>query len=710
MQLPASITHLQLQVRSRLCRYGTDLVQWMRTRRTAGRCAPEPVTTGHKSGDPDHQDLNLTNGPADRRAGTAHPIGPTAHRRVGTAHQDTAHPIGLTAHRRVGTAHQCTGLPNTALHPVSDQLLQSAAGLTSLCARSEADFLDLGGRLQTIQLEAQQLTRAIFTVLSEDDDHSLQGALKAIQQHAGGAMQEIDQRREQLSDDLIGLQATRADLCALGEQNGHFKQVAKNLKMVGLTISIEAARTPAATAAFQSLAEEITELARTVHSVTRHIGDDTYAAQEGLAAIHEEIGARMRDLEGLMSSARAAVHTALEQVDNLMQTTLGALDRIGVQSRQIGEQVGHLVVGVQIHDNISQRAAHIHDSLAEAADLVVSAAGDANPDAGQAAALGRAYGINRLQLAQLQTIADDVGNVQRQCASALDALLGTVAAVARPAGLEIADPGGAHSVAVLTGALEHLIALFDEGLDHIQRLAAAREQTGRTIARMNSHIDQVRDINFDIHLKALNAVIRSTRLGNAAGRAIAAIVIEMKALAEQSNTTIGAVAGVMERIAAASQAMDARRGIARAEGDSAGTHLRNGIADFTNACETFRQHSGEALRMGAGIEAHIAQSRRHIDFFEQMLADCRLHQEQLGEINVLLQPYADAAPEEWIAEERKIIERYTMDREREAHLGMIDAELFTDGGQTAPPLPFNSATGPLAASEEAEFDDNVELF
>jgi hypothetical protein len=264
-------------------------------------------------------------------------------------------------------------------------------------------------------------------------------------------------------------------------------------------------------------------------------------------------------------------------------------------------------------------------------------------------------------------------------------------------------------VAVLTGALEHLIALFDEGQDHIQRLAAAREQTGRTIARMNSHIDQVRDINFDIHLKALNAVIRSTRLGNA-GRAIAAIVIEMKALAEQSNTTIGAVAGVMERIAAASQAMDARRGIARAEGHSAGRHLRNGITDFAHACDTFRQHSAEALQMGAGIEAHITQSRRHIGFFEQMRTDCRMHQEQLGGVNALLQPYADAAPEDWIAEERKIIERYTMDREREAHLGMIDAMLFADGAQPAPTMAGSSAAGPDPAAEEAEFDDNVELF
>jgi predicted secreted protein len=114
--------------------------------------------------------------------------------------------------------------------------------------------------------------------------------------------------------------------------------------------------------------------------------------------------------------------------------------------------------------------------------------------------------------------------------------------------------------------------------------------------------------------------------------------------------------------------------------------------------------------MGSRIEAQIAHSRRHIGFFEQMLTDCRLHQEQLGEVKALLQPYADAAPEEWIAEERKIIERYTMDREREAHLGMIDATLFADGAHPVPAMAGNSATGPGPADEEAEFDDNVELF
>jgi hypothetical protein len=64
MQLPASITHLHLQIRARLFRYATDLVQWMRTRRTKGQRAPEPVTTGPNNGNPDHPDLTLTNEPA----------------------------------------------------------------------------------------------------------------------------------------------------------------------------------------------------------------------------------------------------------------------------------------------------------------------------------------------------------------------------------------------------------------------------------------------------------------------------------------------------------------------------------------------------------------------------------------------------------------------------------------------------------------------
>jgi hypothetical protein len=222
---------------------------------------------------------------------------------------------------------------------------------------------------------------------------------------------------------------------------------------------------------------------------------------------------------------------------------------------------------------------------------------------------------------------------------------------------------------------------------------------------MNTHIDQVRDINFDIRLKALNAVIRSSRLGDA-GRAITSIVNEMKELAEQSNATIGAVTNVMERIAEASHAMDQTGRADLANDGSAGALLRKGIENFSWACTNFKQHSGEALEMGCRLEARIAESRRHIDFFQKMRNTCRQHHERLDEVKSLLQPFADAAPEDWLAEEKKIIERYTMDREREAHLGMAAAHT----SQTNIMAMVDGRAGNCPAAGVTDFDDNVELF
>lgn len=591
---------------------------------------------------------------------------------------------------------------------LSATLQHCGNALTGLCARTEGDFLDLGGRLQTIQVEARQLTGTIMAVLSEEQEPSIQGALRDIEQHAAGAIEEIQARRRQLADDLQGLAAIHSDLGALEQQNQQFKQVAKNLQMVGLTISIESARSQAAGAAFQALAEEITQLARTVHTAVGVIGTDTRAARHALDAVHADIGARMAQLEELMADARTAVQTALAQVARFMDLTMTALDRIGEQSRQIDRQVGQLVVAVQIHDNISQRAAHIQEALDEALEIIATADQIPMPTSAQQAILGRVYGISRLQMAQLQTITEDVDGVRRQSADALVRLQSAVAAVTRAEALDTLEIGGTcpaagtrghHPVAVLTRELERLIALFDEGRDHLRRLAAAREQTGHTMARMHGHIDQVRDINFEIRLKALNAVIRSSRLGDA-GRAIAAIVTEMKALAEQSNTTIGAVSGIMERIARAAGGMDA----ARADQDpqeSAGNRLRQGITAFSTACAQFKEQSGRSLETGLLLETRIQESRERLGFFDALGGGCREQTAVLETVKAQLQPFAEAAPDDWQAEEQRIMARYTMDRERQAHLGAA-----------APPAAAQNSAPTEAMAETAadDFDDNVELF
>lgn len=609
--------------------------------------------------------------------------------------------------------------PTAALIAASqiEQILQRSKScseaLKKICAATESNFLNLGMQLQTIQVESNALTRAVVEVLSTDQDQTIHGALQTIQTNAAEALRELNLRRSKLAEDLEGLKAIQADMIALGNQNSSFKKVAKNLKMVGLNISIESARTEEAKATFQALAEEITHLAQTVWEVAGSVGEDTLAVQQNLNAIQSEIGMRMRHLDGLIGSAEATVKNALSEVENLMQLTMHILDGIGAKAKEIGDQVGHLVVSIQIHDNISQRVAHIDLAMAEAVDLIDTAKGIDLPASAQQVVYGKVYGINRLQMAQIKTIEDDVAEVYGQSDAALSRLLSAVKALANPEGLDFsAGPGmrrldgtnQRHPVVVLQRALEQLIALFDDGLENLRRLAIAREETGEAIARMGTHIDKVRDINFDIRLKALNAVIKSTRLGDATGKAIEAVVNEMKELAGQSNATIQKVTDIMEDIASASNSMDQSSRNDIEDVDSAGQMLRDGIKMFSQACTAFEEQSLKALEKGRQIEGEIIQVQRSTGFFNRMLAVFRKHQAELGQNEVLLQPFADAVADDWMEEEKSIVARYTMQRELDAHRRLRNGASGIEDESPAEAPPSTSAAG------DDGFDDNVELF
>jgi len=594
----------------------------------------------------------------------------------------------------------------------------SSEGLKQICATTESDFLGLGNQLQSIYAESESLTQMVVALLSTEQDQTIQGALNTIQIHAANAIQELNQRREKLDKDLEGLKAIQVDLGSLSKQNNSFKQVAKNLKMVGLNISIESARTDESKNMFQALADEITQLAQTVYEVAANVSEDTASAQQNLNSIQSDISARMNHLQGLISAAEAMVKDALNEVDNLMQLTMHVMDGVGAKAKDINEQVGRLVVGIQIHDNISQRVAHIDTAVIEAVDIIKTSMGISLPPSAMEVIYGKAYGINRLQMAQLNTARDDVSSVYHQSKRALDKLLEAVVGVVQPEGFDFSSAGNVcqfdvtnsrHPVAVLKRALDQLIALFDEGLEDIRRLSAAREETSQTITRMTEHIDRVRDINFDIRLKALNAVIKSTRLGET-GKAIEAIVNEMKEMAEQSNTTIQSVTDIMESIASASDDMDRNAADDAQSTDSAGYQLRNGIDEFSVACNSFKDQSFEVLDKGAALQEKIGKAGQKINFFDRLIRVFNKHQKDFTAMDGILAPFSHAVPEDWLEEEKRIIERYTMQREREAHEetlnGVRNAKNSTKGNERKE----KALMAKPSEGGDSDLGDNIELF
>ena len=581
---------------------------------------------------------------------------------------------------------------------------KSVTALKDVSDATESDFLTLGNELQTIYAEAERLTQMVAAALSTNKGLTLQNILEKIQLHAQNALEELMLRRAKLEENLTGLVAMQDKLKALSRENGNFKRVAKNLKMVGLNISIESVRTQEARAAYQVLAEEINRLAQNVAGTAEHVSDDTKRILQNLQMIHNSLGTRMHHLNDLIHAAEKMVKDSLNKVEELMQLSIKAMDHVRGQSEEVKEQVAQLVVGIQIHDNISQRITHIASSINEAVDYIENALSMECGQEDRPAAFGRAYNINRLQVSQLKAMAEDVADTGVQNASALERLLVTVEAIALADGINTTAEGSichfdarhsSHPVAVLKAALTHLIDLFDQGVEDLNRLTEASHETGVAIQTMTTHIDKVRDINFDIHLKALNAVVKSTRLGET-GKAIEAIVYEMKSLAEQSNTTIQTVAEIMEDVASTSQLLDqSAHEKESVQNDAAGQLLHQGIEDFSTVCNVFKDHSQNAVKLGGELQKKISFVRRRLDFFDKMVAVFNSSKAELEKADALFQPLVNTVSKDWLQQEQQLMERYTMQREREAHQMTVNdgQQLKTDITETID-----------------DSDDNIEFF
>ena len=591
--------------------------------------------------------------------------------------------------------------------------------MTRICKNSEPDFLHLGERLNHVYQEAKGLTQKVVAMLETDQKQKIQLTLKDIEQHATDAVLELNERRNLLMNDLHVLQIIRDDLSGLNAHNRNFRQVAKNLKMVGLNISIESARSAEAKTHFQALAEEIVQLAQTVGSVARNISDDTGNAQRNMDKIEKEISSKLDHLDDLIQSADKAVDQALRDVEDLLQMSITAMDDIRTKADDISRQVGKLVVSIQIHDNISQRVAHIDTAFEETIHLIRTSTMMELPATALRPIFGKVYGVTRLQIAQLHIIIEDVETVHKQCIDALERLETAVEAVSDPRHFSFSKHGGTagaddnacrEPIMILDEALGKLTVLFEQGSRDIELLHEARRQTGRTITQMNDHIDKVREINYDIHLKALNAVVKSMRLGTT-GKSIEALVKEMKELAERSNATIETSVKVMGKITSASNGMDEKGRDRYSDEKTAEGQLRDCITNFHNGCGTFKQKSEVALEIGRNIQEKTTATRNSLDFFNRLLSVFKHHLAELEQMIVILQPFADDIQDDWKNEEKDILNRYTMKREREAHQRIyaeaactddIDNVLFDVAGEDVSSMTYT-------ITDDA-FDDNVELF
>jgi hypothetical protein len=427
-------------------------------------------------------------------------------------------------------------------------------------------------------------------------------------------------------------------------------------------------------------------------------------------------------LTGLAQEAALAVEQAVGCIEEIMGKAVAALAEANEHSTAISDEVGEIVVMIQLHDSMSQRSAHIVEALSMVVDTL-----EKEDDHAQAKRLQRLATARRLillQAGQIERIIDETEEANRKSRLAFQAIDQRVAALGHcfsvlstAAGNGQDSAASAEPLFLLQTALGRLSRLLAGGSTMIDQLNDSARQTLLMAGRLVSHMKDIQAIRFEVHTKALNTIIMAAHLGDQ-GTTMEVLARETKVLSDQAHGFVDEVTAIHGDIAESVQTLQFEDNGLIA-GNPGGERLDSSLGLIAEAMGRFNGESAAAGDQAEILRATIARAGDGLEFLDRLAAELRGHHRQLAAIAELIAPLvAQLDFDPVLDEDSRLQALYTMDKERQLHAAMFGADgagsqtagkegAAAGGGDGCRPM-VEVPAGPSSAAKTQ--DDNIELF
>jgi methyl-accepting chemotaxis protein len=497
------------------------------------------------------------------------------------------------------------------------------------------------------------------------------------------------------------------------------------LHVVGLNIGVESCASLESRAMFQIFVEEIKLLSKKMNAISQNIRDDSSQSYNNQQMAHQKIMGGLVQLQTLTQAAEKTVGQAVTRINQLMALSYKGLEKAGAISKEIYHQVGEIVIAIQFHDITRQQIEHIADALKDVEHLMRDPVLLNKGRANRPRILGKAYSILLLQLEQLKHVITEIDNAHQKVETAFEKIGREIQDLV--GSLNPTDTGKDRDEAetdpflALKAGLENLAGLFNQGRELSRQMEQIADQASAAAATLTKHIDRVRGIGMDLHLKALNAIVKTAHL-NDKGKTLEVLAQEVNRLSNQSITFVDNVVGVLELITALAKNLAQHtwsKSAALSGGETGGAKdtLAGGIAAVTGAYDRFKEDTQTALKYSEDLESSIRQIRCELGFLSTLSARLNSDLASLQDLVNNLAAWSHEAHPAAAHEIKDLSARYTMQKERDIH-----DELFSNAQPALPPpAPVAEPAEPAPAvaarpvqpdqeHKKEDLGDNVELF
>lgn len=597
------------------------------------------------------------------------------------------------------------------------------------CQNAESDFLNIGERLQNIYEQATRMTQNAQAAVEHVGLNSDNSAFTAITQTARRAMSDLALEQSRMIERMKNVGIICHQLHRLHNMTGGLGRIAKTLKIVAINISIESCRAVESRESFAVLSKEIRTLSNTVASVAQTLTSDLQIVTQKLETMQQVMSSKLNRFVQLADEARDAVDQSNPECQTLIDNSVKVLQQVGESGQAISRSMGEIVVSLQIHDNVSQRVEHIAEALSDARLLVLQLDNTIQPAIDCVEPIAAIDTNLELQLAQLAHIIAEIDMVHQKSVHAFETI-GHTARDITTGMLNIArgdasthsnTTNATGSIGSLKAAVKKIRTLIGHGDEAVDEFKAIASDATTAVARIGGHMEHIRQVNFDIHLKSLNAIFKATHLGNQ-GRTIGVLVQEMKDLATQSKDLVEQIESINSAIMDQADRLQEHFQAANSQGQSTAAissgELDSCISEFTKNCAIFMNNADQVAELSHTLDKSIAAAGDQLAFLQPFAKNLRSQEHQLNECRTCLAPLLTTSGGSNLHDKAKFADRYTMQQERDIHTTVLERTAVSEKSRTARPaetaaadIKTNKPSQNLCEEDEkSQFGENVELF
>ena len=481
-------------------------------------------------------------------------------------------------------------------HDAVARLAAFTRGFSEHNARTEQDFVELGLTLRRLHAVATELTGLVCERAGALRGALEQSRLTGADGLAARSLQELQGTLEESAGLLRSLRAVGTAIQQIEGQVGNIERIGVFLKSAVISFAVESCRTPDCQQAFGAFVEELRAVALRIGGLSEAISSHVHATQDSQGRGLEGLSSGFGEMQALTQRLESTASTTAGDAQQLLDHSFDALHQAEERARQIAHHANEAVYHLQFGDIIRQKGEHILAALKEAEDLL-SAEGSASESSAKAAAADRVLAI---QTGQLELVRREVLTAQAKLASSFHSIAQETSLLAETleSGQRTATAQGraTNPLQALTQHSLRLEELHQQGRALGQQARQTAREAVEASTQLAQHLDQVKSINAEMHLQALNAIVKTAALAGQ-GATLEVLSCQVDRLYRESNQEVAEIGVTVEVLLQHAKAPAPTGGASSGDAGpsaEAGAALRAGLEQIAQAYEEFRKTSAEA--------------------------------------------------------------------------------------------------------------------